>query len=95
MNQGRSQQDPQNFFNEERVSDKRHPGLISGAEHVTHSWVLFFYGKRLFEIHLSLLVPPENFALTHFLKINILYLMEHSVLSLPVPKNSNYALFSY
>lgn len=95
MNQEHSQQDPQNFFNEERVSDRLHPGLIPGVEHVTHSWVLFFNGKRLFEIHLSLLVLPENCALTHFLKINILDLMERSVLSLPVPKNSNYALLSY
>lgn len=95
MNQEHSRQDPQNFFNEERVSDRPHPGLILGAEHVTHSWVLFFNGKRLFEIHLCLLVLPENCALTHFLKINILDLMERSVLSLPVPKNSNYALLSY
>lgn len=95
MNQEHSQQDPQNFFNEERVSDRQHPELILGAEHVTHSWVLFSNGKMLFEIHLCLLVLPENCALTHFLKINILDLMERSVLSLPVPKNSNYALLSY
>lgn len=34
MNHEHSQQDPQNFFNEEWVSDRLHPVLIPGAEHV-------------------------------------------------------------
>lgn len=37
MNQGRSQQDPQNFFSAEQPSDSLHSGCILGAEHVTHS----------------------------------------------------------
>lgn len=65
MNQGHSQQDPQDFFNAEQVSDRLHSGCILGAEHVTHSWVLYCNCKRLFEIHLSLLVLPENCALIH------------------------------
>lgn len=95
MNWEHCWQELQNFFNEEWVSDRLCPGLILGGEHVTHIWVLLFNGKRFFEIHLSRLVLPENCALTHFLKINILGLMEHSVLLLPVPKNTNYALLSY
>lgn len=37
MNQGHSQQDPQNFFSAEQVSDRLHSGCILGDEHVTHS----------------------------------------------------------
>lgn len=66
MNQGHSQQDPQNVFYAEQVSDRLPFGWILGAEHVTHSWVLYCNCKRLFEIHLSLLLLPENCALIHF-----------------------------